>query len=89
MGLFRALFIGVNKHADPGVQELNGAVRDAQGLHALFQDTFTDLDSQLLLDAQATIDAIRAGLDRVLDQATENDVVVISFAGHGRRLTRS
>lgn len=85
MGLFRALFIGVNKHADPGVHELTGAVRDAQGLHALFQDTFTDLDSQLLLDAQATIGEIRAGLKRVLDQATENDVVVISFAGHGTK----
>jgi len=82
---FKALFVGINKHLDPGIPELTGAVRDAQALDALFRDTFSDIDGSLLIDSQATLDAIRQQLDRVLQAATDDDVVVISFAGHGTR----
>lgn len=80
---FKAVFIGVNKHLDPGIPELSGAVRDAQALHALFKDTFPEIDARLLLDSGATLQEIRAGLDHSLSEATEEDVVVVSIAGHG------
>lgn len=80
---FRTTFIGLNKHADPGIPELTGASRDAAALHALFTDTFDDIRATLLLDEAATLDAIRAALDNSLGEATEDDVVVLSFAGHG------
>jgi helicase len=80
---FRATFIGTNKHSDPGIPELTGAARDASALHALFSDTFSDIRSTLLLDEAATLDAIRAALDECLGQASEDDVVVLTFAGHG------
>ena len=80
---FRATFIGLNKHSDPGIPELTGASRDAAALHALFTDTFNDIRAILLVDEMATLDAIRVALDDVLGQATEDDVVVLSFAGHG------
>jgi helicase len=80
---FKALFVGINKHQDPGVLELTGAVRDAQALHALFQDTFSDIDARLLIDSDATLEAILSNLDRTLATSTPDDVVVISFAGHG------
>jgi helicase len=80
---FKAVFVGINRHLDPGVPELTGAVRDAQALHALFQDTFSDIEARLLIDSEATLDAIRANLDRTLSTSTDDDVVVISFAGHG------
>lgn len=80
---FKAVFIGINRHADPGIPELTGAVRDAQALHALFGDTFTNIASDLLVDSHATLDAIRANLERTLSGAGEDDVVVVSIAGHG------
>jgi helicase len=80
---FRSTFIGLNKHADPGVPELTGAARDASALHALFTDTFENIRATLLLDEAATLDAIRAALDDALGQANEDDVVILSFAGHG------
>jgi helicase len=80
---FRAAFIGINKHSDPGVPELTGASRDASALHALFADTFSDIRAKLLLDETATLDTIRTVLDDVLGQAGEDDVIVLSFAGHG------
>ncbi len=80
---FRAVFIGINKHQDAGIPELSGAVRDAQALHALFVDTFADISAHLLLDQAATLTAIRSVLDNALGAASEDDVVVLSFAGHG------
>ena len=80
---FKALFVGINKHQDPGVPELTGAVRDAEALHALFQDTFSDIEARLLTNSTATLEAIRSNLDRTLATSTSDDVVVISFAGHG------
>jgi helicase len=80
---FKALFVGINKHQDPGILELTGAVRDAHALHALFQDTFSDIDARLLTDSEATLEAICSNLDRTLATSTPDDVVVISFAGHG------
>ena len=80
---FRTAFIGINKHFDPDIPELTGACRDAAALHALFADTFDDIQASLLLDEDATLDAIRTVLDEALGLATEDDVVVLSFAGHG------
>src|SRR4051812_28056274 len=82
---FLGTFMGVNRHQDPGIPELTGATRDARALHALFADTFADLSCDLLLDENANLRSIREALDRSLGQATEEDVVVLSFAGHGTR----
>src|SRR5579863_1541997 len=82
---FRAAFIGINRHQDPGVPELTGATRDAAALHALFRDTFSDIDCRLLLDEDATLAKLRGALAHSLGDATEDDVVVLSFAGHGTR----
>jgi Caspase domain len=60
-----------------------GAARDASALHALFSDTFNDIRSMLLLDEAATVDEIRAALDETLGWASEDDAVVLTFAGHG------
>lgn len=78
-----ATFVGVNRHEDPGIRELTGAVRDALALWALFSDTFDDIDATALLDDDATAAAIRYAIDTSLGDAEADDVVVLSFAGHG------
>jgi helicase len=80
---FRATFIGINKHQDPGIQELTGATHDARALYALFNDTFSGIDARLLIDESATLSSIRAALDASLGEALPDDVVVLTFAGHG------
>lgn len=79
----RATFIGVNKHKDPSVPELNGACRDATALWALFTDTVPDLSTRLLVDDFATHLSARESVFASLANATPDDVVVIFFAGHG------
>jgi len=79
----RAIFIGVNKHNDPGIPELTGATKDATALWALFKDSVEGIADERLLDDQATVASIRRALDTSLGAATEDDTVVVFFAGHG------
>jgi helicase len=82
MGI-KAVFVGVNKHADPGIPELGGARQDATALWALFTDTIDGMSARLLLDEAATHAAVAEALLGTLNAAEAGDVVVISFAGHG------
>lgn len=79
----RAVFIGVNKHRDPKIPELTGATKDATAIWALFKDSVAGIVDQRILDEQATAASIRRALDESLGEATQEDTVVIFFAGHG------
>ncbi|EQA45177.1 DEAD/DEAH box helicase [Leptospira broomii serovar Hurstbridge str. 5399] len=79
----RAVFIGINKYSDQGISELNGAKRDALALWALFADSFEGLTSNLLVDQEATNSEVRKAIFGTLAEANEDDVSIISFAGHG------
>lgn len=81
----RAAFIGIDRHADPGVRDLTGARRDATALWALFSDAVPSLDATLLVDDAATASAIRKVLHSTLSEAGPDDTVIISFSGHGSR----
>jgi hypothetical protein len=81
----RAGFIGINKHVDPRIRELTGARRDATALSALFTDSIDGLEARLLIDAEATLESIRWLLEETLGKAEEDDVVVLTFSGHGTR----
>ncbi len=54
---FRGLFIGIDRYASTGIDELTCARRDAVALEALFSDTLGGT-TRLLADGDAT----RAGL---------------------------
>ena len=65
------------------IPELSGAGRDAMALWALFADTIEELAARLLVDEQATLTAVSEAIVGTLEAAQEDDVIVISFAGHG------
>jgi helicase len=79
----RATFIGINKHLDPDIRELSGARRDATALHALFSDSVPGLTADLLVDDEATLERIGTALQESMGNAGEDDIVVLTFAGHG------
>ncbi|MCA0418024.1 MAG: DEAD/DEAH box helicase [Proteobacteria bacterium] len=76
-------FFGVDRHVDPSIGDLTGATRDATALWAVLSDSIADLDAPLVTDDAATLSALRSALDATLGSATENDVVILGFAGHG------
>jgi helicase len=80
-----ANFIGINKHLDPKIRDLAGARRDATALWALFVDSIGGVSATLLVDNEATLDRVGRALDETLGTATEDDVVILTFSGHGTR----
>ena len=81
--MIRAAFVGVDRHRDPLIGDLNGAVRDARALWALLTDSMPGMVASLLTDGDATLAAVTAALDGTLGAAGPDDVVLIGFAGHG------
>src|SRR5579859_2691814 len=79
----KAIFVGINKHSDPTIPELSGARRDATALWALFTDTIEGLEARLLTDETATHATVTQAVLGTLSGACDDDVIVISFAGHG------
>lgn len=78
-------FVGIDRHDDPRIRDLSGATRDATALWAMFSDSLNDLQASLLTDDQATRAGVEALLAATLGKAGEDDVVLLSFAGHGTR----
>jgi replicative superfamily II helicase len=80
---FVANFIGINKYANQNIRELTCALRDATALWALFCDTIPEIRAELLTNERATCEIIRKVLKTTLESAEQDDIVIISFAGHG------
>ncbi len=76
-------FIGINKHSDVRIRDLAGANHDATALWALFCDTITGIEAELIVDEEATTNKIHQALSETLEKASCDDIVIISFAGHG------
>lgn len=79
----RALVVGVDdyRHLPP----LAGAVNDARDL-ARSLGAIAGSEVTLLLDREASRDAIRAGWRAMLARAQSGDTLVFSYAGHGSRV---
>lgn len=78
---FHGLFIGIDRHASPAINWLNCAARDAVALYSLFKDNLGE-NVKLLTDRDANRDAIETEFNK-LSRCNKNDIVVISFSGHG------
>src|ERR1035438_4026533 len=79
--MLRGLFIGIDRHSSPSINWLFCACRDAKALHGLFTDTLGG-QTTLLIDGQATRAKIELAVQD-LSGASDDDIVVITFSGHG------
>ncbi|WP_409465403.1 DEAD/DEAH box helicase [Amycolatopsis sp. GA6-003] len=79
---FHGLFVGVDGFATSAIRPLRFAKADARTLEALFRDNLGS-DTRELCDAAATRAAFVSELEQLADRSRPNDVVVISYSGHG------
>ena len=86
--MLKATFIGIDKYADSTVRELTGAARDATALWALVSDSLPAASASLLTDTEATTALVRVALAATLTEATPDDTVIVTFAGHGTQSHR-
>ena len=82
----RALLIGINRYADSGISDLQGAVNDARNVHALLTG-YLGFDAgqvRVLTDAQATREGILSGIRDWLVAGTRPGArALLYYAGHG------
>lgn len=80
----RALCIGINDYPQRG-QDLKGCVNDAHAWASLLTDQydFPRADVEVILDADATHDAIVGGLARLLTRTRTGDVLIFTSSSHG------
>jgi uncharacterized caspase-like protein len=89
-GSLHVLAIGVSAYANPAYN-LRFAAADAQSLAEALagqagpEALYESVEPQVLVDAAATREGVRAALDRLRDAAGSSDTVVVFVAGHGLR----
>jgi hypothetical protein len=84
-GRVLGVFAGISDYPDDG--DLYGCADDARLLAEAFDTRALTRagDRVVLTDERATTDGLTKALENVADEATEDDVVVIFFSGHGSR----
>ena len=85
------LAVGVSKYKFPG-KNLNFAHADSQALAELLGKqqgkAFKRVQTNVLVDEQATIPNIRKGLSWLAENCRRDDVVIVQFSGHAGRSSR-
>ncbi len=84
-GHYYALVIGINHYKQWA--KLETAVNDAKQVAKVLQEQYGFIieDRFLLLDDEATYDNILSSLDQLSEHLTEQDQLLIYYAGHGYR----
>jgi len=82
LGKYKALIIGINDYEGPKIPDLETAINDATAMATVLKEKY-GFEVKLLLDREATKEAIYRELRRLAGSAKPNDSVLIYFAGHG------
>jgi len=81
IGTYHAIVIGIDKYPAP-LPPLMTAVRDAKAVGAILSKTY-GFEVQYLLDQDATRVNILNAINKFRDTLSENDNLLIYYAGHG------
>ena len=82
LGTYRALVIGINNYQDKNIPALKTAVNDAKEFANLLETRY-GFQITLLLDRQATKQAIMAKMRELAANTSPDESVLIYYAGHG------
>jgi len=82
LGKYKALIIGINDYEGPKIPDLETATNDATAFAKVLKEKY-GFEVKLLLDREATKEAIYRELRRLTGSTKPNDSVLIYFAGHG------
>ncbi|MGW3353898.1 caspase family protein [Streptomyces bungoensis] len=84
MARIKALLVGVDDYPASVAQPLGGCRNDVDEAHRLLTDLAGErADVRVLLDAEATVDAVADAVLEHLGAAGEGDVALLWFSGHG------
>ena len=82
-GMYYALIIGVNEYQDDDISDLDNPLKDAENLYDILASKYTfDKEDIIFLKNPSRTKMIIA-LDELSNKLTENDNLLIFYAGHG------
>ncbi len=82
LGDYKALIIGIDDYKSDQIPDLETAVNDAKAMAEILKTKY-GFKTQLLLNREATREAIYGNLRRLAASTKPDDSVLIYFAGHG------
>ena len=82
LGEYKALIIGINDYKGPKIPDLKTPINDATSIAKVLKEKY-EFKVKLLLDREATKEAIYKELRSLAVSTKPNDSVLIYFAGHG------
>lgn len=82
LGAYKALIIGINDYEDKAIPDLKTAVSDAREIEKILREQY-GFKTDLLLDREATHDAIYSALRDLVAESVPTDSILIYYAGHG------
>lgn len=85
----RAVLIGIDEYADPGIPDLRGCVNDVKAMAGLLVDCYgfdAGHVTELVSAPGNTRDGIFAGLEGLIEATEQGDVAVVYYSGHGSQV---
>ena len=86
-GYFYALFFAINTYDDSKIIDLDYPINDATALRKVLVDDYSFENKDEYFIEQADRDQIITSLEKVARELSEQDHLLIFFAGHGERKT--
>lgn len=87
-GAVRALVIGIDKYPKLSGADLNGATADANDMARTLKSAgIPDANVRTLTDGDAVRSRVIAEMDRLVSESKSGDLVIISYSGHGMRVS--
>jgi len=80
---YYGLIIGINNYRDKEIQDLDNPIKDAERLYQTLIDNYQFKNENIKLVKDATRAELIRSLDELAGKVTENDNLVIFYAGHG------
>ncbi len=80
---YYALLIGINDYEDPAINDLDNPLNDSRKLYEILKTGYLFNEEDITLLVNATREEIISSLDKLESRLTENDNLLIFYAGHG------
>lgn len=80
---YYALLIGINDYEDIAITDLDNPVNDTKKLYEILKTGYSFNEEDITLLVNATREEIISSLDKLESRLTENDNLLIFYAGHG------
>jgi WD40 repeat protein len=82
-GMYNALIIAINEYQDDDISDLDNPIKDADSLYRILISKYTFDKENIVFLKNPSYASMIIALDELSEKLTENDNLLIFYAGHG------